>query len=862
MSSLNKSQLRTENSDNFPNNNSQFITPEKLRDFNNDVIDSMVVNQDTGSYLVTSSFDTGSREQTFTRLDGTTYTNLIPGGGGSETGSLLETASFDNGTRDMTFTKGDGTTFTTNIPDATVDTGSLLVTASVVDATTTYTKGDGSIFTTTIDNVVNATSSSHAVFAEDSDDLILNVKNTSGADIGKGLAVHATGVTGENVNIELADSSNPSNMPSIGITRDIITNNASGVIVISGKIIGLNTSGLIAGEQIYVNGAGVLTSTKPTGSDLIQNMGVCGKVNATEGEIIVQGSGRVNDLPNITDGYGWFGNTNGVPTAQTTASFAKTDINNTFSGNQTFNDITVNGTGSFAYISSVTGSSKTIGDAFIILNNDTPTLRYAGLKVQDSGSANTTASLQYDGGTDDWFFEKEVSGVAEFGVSLFGPEYTALGVPTYNTNNTIPKGSGGHHLNDSNITDNGTTITLGSTTNVSGPLSASNLDSIEITNLETTASVDRTRIDGLAEKTGSYALLGVANAFTNGPQTITDTNGYLTQNFDAPGTNAEKAFFNVSGASINSTAYNRVFYGMADYPSFGDLYEDYFAVEYYDGGGYNYGSEFSINGLGSRLITVPNGGGAANQARFQTNDDGDNTSTAEIRGNTISIGPNSQSSTITIGRNGTGTTNLKGATEFSGDNVTVSSPSTFQNGYDATFDGGVIINNGIIISSSLDVASGNTSTFNGTVNVNDVATFNSTATLNGTVNLNGTNVNFNTGNILISSSLQTAVGTSTITSETASIDFGETSLFELTLVSGSTTHITANNILEGQTINVLIKQPVVGTGSVTFAPEFLQPSGSEYTATAVNSSEDILTFITYKNQSKIYTSNVKQFLTQ
>ena len=51
MSSKNKSQLRTENSSNFPNNNSQFITPEKLRDFNSDTIDSMVANQDSGSFL-------------------------------------------------------------------------------------------------------------------------------------------------------------------------------------------------------------------------------------------------------------------------------------------------------------------------------------------------------------------------------------------------------------------------------------------------------------------------------------------------------------------------------------------------------------------------------------------------------------------------------------------------------------------------------------------------------------------------------------------------------------------------------------------------------------------------------------------
>jgi len=184
MSSKNKSQLRTENSNNFPNNNSQFITPEKLRDFNNDVIDSMVVNQDTGSYLLTSSFDTGSRDLTFTRVDGTIYSNNIPGGGGG------------------------GST----------DTGSLLVTASVVDATITYTKGDGTTFTNTINNVVSASyavSSSNATLAEQAIDVFITVKNTSGGTINKGLAVHATGVTGENINVILADSSTPASMPAI-----------------------------------------------------------------------------------------------------------------------------------------------------------------------------------------------------------------------------------------------------------------------------------------------------------------------------------------------------------------------------------------------------------------------------------------------------------------------------------------------------------------------------------------------------------------------------------------------------------------------------------------------------------------------
>ena len=76
----------------------------------------------------------------------------------------------------------------------------------------------------------------------------------------------------------------------------------------------------------------------------------------------------------------------------TSASYARTasivtdsnvaflDQNNTFTGtNQTFTNIIVNGTGSFNYFQSVTGSAKIIGDAYIILNNNTPSERYAGV---------------------------------------------------------------------------------------------------------------------------------------------------------------------------------------------------------------------------------------------------------------------------------------------------------------------------------------------------------------------------------------------------------------------------------------------------------------------------------------------------
>jgi hypothetical protein len=144
-------------------------------------------------------------------------------------------------------------------------------------------------------------------------------------------------------------------------------------------------------------------------------------------------------------------------------AFAQLAQNNVFSGNQTFNDITVNGTGSFAYIQSVTGSAKIIGDAFIILNNDTPAERYAGIIVQDSGSGapNTTASFFFDGTTNDWNYEYSTDGGAtvDLGVAMFGPEYNTKGSPIYPTTNTLVKGNG-HHLEDSSISDDGSKVTV------------------------------------------------------------------------------------------------------------------------------------------------------------------------------------------------------------------------------------------------------------------------------------------------------------------------------------------------------------------------------------------------------------------
>jgi hypothetical protein len=309
--------------------------------------DTRIDNIVTGTGFVTTGSFNSYTSSTDNRLDSieTTTASLQSQIDNIDTGSLLETASVNLNT--ITFTKADTTTFDITIDTGsggggTVDTGSLLTTASVSDATITFTKGDSSTFDITVDNVVSA---SRATLADNAIEIFVNAQNTSGFDIPKGTAVHSTGVTGDKINITTASYDDPTLMPAIGITQTAISNNAVGEVILTGRIQGLNTSNLTAGSTVYVNGDGSLTSTKPTGSALIQNIGTCVKSNATEGEVLVLGSGRSNDLPNITEGYLWVGDGDGVPVAistgsfvreSETGSFARTDIANNFTGSQTF----------------------------------------------------------------------------------------------------------------------------------------------------------------------------------------------------------------------------------------------------------------------------------------------------------------------------------------------------------------------------------------------------------------------------------------------------------------------------------------------------------------------------------------------
>ena len=160
-------------------------------------------------------------------------------------------------------------------------------------------------------------------------------------------------------------------------------------------------------------------------------------------------------------------------------SFARTNSSNIFNGNQTITgslfvsqDLVVAGSSS---IQSISSSNLVIGSSYVTLNTFSPSSRFAGLLIVDSGSSGGSGSFLYDSLQDELLFIHRGNGTnTTSSVLLMGPEtYDDLGNENYLTNNTIPKATGKEHLNNSNITDTGTLITLGSNTVITGTILAS-----------------------------------------------------------------------------------------------------------------------------------------------------------------------------------------------------------------------------------------------------------------------------------------------------------------------------------------------------------------------------------------------------
>jgi hypothetical protein len=221
----------------------------------------------------------------------------------------VASSSAAGGVTSFTNTSGTFVAFGTDNASATgnVTVGTVDLTATGTPSATSFLRGDNT-WTEELDILAGA-----STIVE------IEVKNLQGAAMFKGDPVYLIGTVGASsrMQVGLADSSDPSKMPSIGILAQNLAINEEGFAVVTGTLKNLATTPIDGatsntGDTIYVKPGGGLTLTKPTGStNFIQNIGQIGRVSTvSDGSILASCIMRANDVPNLPTGKIWVGDGN------------------------------------------------------------------------------------------------------------------------------------------------------------------------------------------------------------------------------------------------------------------------------------------------------------------------------------------------------------------------------------------------------------------------------------------------------------------------------------------------------------------------------------------------------------------------
>jgi hypothetical protein len=227
-------------------------------------------------------------------------------------------------------------------------------------------------------------------------------------------------------------------------------------------------------------------------------------------------------------------------------TFATTG-SNTFFGTQTITgslfisqNLVVQGSSS---IQNITASAVSIGTNTVLLNTDTPAVRFGGIKVYDSGSTGATGSLLWDSQNDKWIYQNASGSTYSGGMLISGPRNTgSLGEEVGLTNGKIVKGLGGDHIGDSIITESGTIISVAGSllaNSLTGSINGSQITDATVSN----AKLANSTISGIALGSNLATLtigtglsgtsyngstgITIANTITNNNQ-LTNGAGYIT----------------------------------------------------------------------------------------------------------------------------------------------------------------------------------------------------------------------------------------------------------------------------------------------------------------------------------------------
>jgi hypothetical protein len=185
-----------------------------------------------------------------------------------------------------------------------------------------------------------------------------------------------------------------------------------------------------------------------------------GSLNTASGSAIT----RLSSIESKTGSYATTGSNTFVDGQYLSSSFNPTGFSTTaslytdgglrvtrdayISGTLYLNNVTVFGTQSVAYISS---SQLNIGTNLITVNTDTPSIRFGGLAVYDSGSTGLTGSILWDSQNNHWVYTNPSGSTYSGGMFISGPRASSLGTEQGTTSCMLLAGQGGDHLTSSAI---------------------------------------------------------------------------------------------------------------------------------------------------------------------------------------------------------------------------------------------------------------------------------------------------------------------------------------------------------------------------------------------------------------------------
>jgi hypothetical protein len=137
--------------------------------------------------------------------------------------------------------------------------------------------------------------------------LKISVKNSTGVTITKGSVVYVSGATGANVLVALAQANAEStSSQTLGLVETDIANGASGYVIYTGTITGLNTSAYAEGDPVYLSGTtagGIVVglANKPSAPIHLVYLGVVTRSNINNGEIQIRVSNgwELNEIHDV-----------------------------------------------------------------------------------------------------------------------------------------------------------------------------------------------------------------------------------------------------------------------------------------------------------------------------------------------------------------------------------------------------------------------------------------------------------------------------------------------------------------------------------------------------------------------------------